>query len=814
MSASTTRSKAHVARLGAVALLLAAAGCSTVPADTTTAGLDSTPLALDADDLAFPLTGVVVASGIPGAGAISQVGTFHPGDPVHDKPALAALTAPGQVLDGKRVLVASTSNFGAPLARPAEAPGTVLSLDLSAGPVVVPPDFAAAGGQASALGGLVQVYASQNASFLNSITSPAAVTAALPSASLPLGISLNRGFGRPWLANAPAGRDADGTISVLDPNGAPLAGAPSAVAGGVFAGDETNRDASTTKGLTAGAVATALLTKSPDGSGKAVFLAAEGDGSIVQVHVLKGVDGLVPAGTFTPLPELSVAAAESTDAGRVTRVGLAFNWVPTRIAYVTDPLADRVLAFDLSTDAVMFHAAAPRVIQSWAFDLPVDLTPAVPEIANANFASNTTLGGGSDLYVLNRGNNTIVRVAQDGHVIAVRRIHVADHAMHGFRANGITVSEGAQTIWVAATMPGSQGIVIQLPSFGAGFVTPQLVSHARAAGAPDATAMGGDMFSRDFGVFQGLGPLYNARSCGDCHASPTAGGMGLTADTQVTRVGRIDNGVFDPLAGHGGPIARAHSISELGFFCPLPTGVTPLANVTSVRSAMSLRGTALIDAVLDKDVLAIQAAQAPEIRGKLNVLDDGRTGRFGWKGHVATLVEFMGAAFRDEMGVTNPLAPRDLVNGCGASLLKPEIDAVPLVDVAAFLSTIDPPVPAASCTTSTGAAVFAATGCAGCHAPQLPGPGRTVNLYSDLMLHDMGPGLDDHVPMGSAAGNEWRTMPLWRISERGRFLHDGRASTIDAAVAAHGGQAAASAAAFGALDAASHQALLDFLGCI
>src|SRR5450432_3371395 len=198
--------------------------------------------ALYGEPAALPAFGTVVARGIPGAGAVTPVGTFHPGNPLHDKPALAAASAPGMVLDPTRLLVASTSNFGAPLARPSEAPGSVVSLDVAAGAVDVPADFATAGGQATALAGRVQVYAAQNASFLNAITTPAAVTAALPSASLPLGLSLNRGFGRPWIANAPAGRDADGTISVDDPNGAPLAGAPSPVAGGVFAGNETNRD--------------------------------------------------------------------------------------------------------------------------------------------------------------------------------------------------------------------------------------------------------------------------------------------------------------------------------------------------------------------------------------------------------------------------------------------------------------------------------------------------------------------------------------------------------------------------------------------
>ena len=103
---------------------------------------------------------------------------------------------------------------------------------------------------------------------------------------------------------------------------------------------------------------------------------------------------------------------------------------------------------------------------------------------------------------------------------------------------------------------------------------------------------------------------------------------------------------------------------------------------------MTLRGTALIDNVLASQLLA--AASDPSIpagvRGRVNLLPDGRIGRFGWKAQTATLVEFMGEAFRDEIGVTNPLAPDDLVNGCGANILKPEMDAVPLTALVAFLN--------------------------------------------------------------------------------------------------------------------------------
>jgi di-heme oxidoreductase (putative peroxidase) len=783
-------------------------------------------------DLPVPLTATVVATGIPGAGAIAQAGTFHKGGPFAPGGVLEAASHP--VLDRTRLLVASTSNFGAPLARPLEAPGSILSLDVSGGTVNVPADFARpdlsppmiATGQPYALGGAVILYTAQSRAFLNGKNNPAAVTADRPSVSLPLGISLNNGFGRPWFANAPAGATGEGTISVVDPSGIGLAGAPDPVAGGVFASYITNRQLNPpdpTQGLTTGAVATALATKSPDLAipQRAVFFAALADGSIAQVHVQKGVDPLASAGSFTPIPVIDTGAAESTDPNTATRVGMIFNWAPTRILYVSDPLANRILALDISDEGTspqtLFTATNPRYIRSPRFDLPIDIAPAVPEVAARNFASNTTLGAGSDIYVLNRGNNSIVRITQAGRLVAVRQIQAA---VPGFRVNGLAVSEDARTIWVTATTPDHNGVVLQMPTFGAGLVTTSLIAHAKQAGLAGAIAQGGDIFVQELAPEQALGPLFNGRSCDSCHNTSAGadfdGGMGVTADTFVQRVARIEHGRFDPLASHGGPIARQHSISELGFSCGLPTGDPPQANAFSNRSAMTLRGTSLIDNIRIGDIDKVRAAQPAALQGRFNVLADGRIGKFGWKAQTATLAEFMGEAFRDEIGITNPLAPLDLVRGCMASILRPEADSAPLTSLVAFLNTIDPPTPTLACRTSPGAAVFDATGCATCHTPSLPGPGNAspVFLYSDLLLHDMGSGLADGFIQGSAGGAEFRTAPLWRVADRAHFLHDGRAQNISEAIGLHGGQATAAAAAFKSLGSSDLQALLDFLSCI
>jgi len=802
-------------------VLVLARAQSQHPALAAKAGPDD-PVSIHAD---------VVATGIPGAGAIAQIGKFHTGGPFHDNPAFAPSTQPGQVLDGRRLFVASSSNFGAPLARPLEAPGAILSIDVSGGtenPVAVPADFATIGGQASAAGGRVILYTAQSPPFINGIKNPNAVTNALPPVSLPLGISFNNGFGRPWFANAPSGSSADGTISVVDPGGFPLNGAPDPIAGGVFTGTITNRNASSIGGLTSAAVATALATKSPDLSIRAVFFAALADGSVQQVHVQKGVDQLAPPGSFTPIEGISTEAAESANPDVVTRAGMIFNWVPTRILYVTDPIADRILALDISDESsdpttsanTVFTATNARYLTSQFFDRPVDIAPATPEVAARNFASNTTLGGGSDFYVLSRGNNSIVRMTQDGQVVARQQIH-AD--IPAFRVNGLAVSDDARTIWITATAPRRQGVVLRIPAFGAGGVTANLIDAASIAGANGAPAQGGHMFAQQLGLDQQLGPLFNGRGCEACHnnvaGNDVDGGMGASDDTFVFRVAHVEPGSFDPLLGRGGPVARQHSIAELGVACDLPTGIPSAANVISKRSAMTLRGTSLLDNIRIVDIERTRLSQPDTVRGRMNILSDGRVGRFGWKAHSATLVEFMAEALRDELGVTSPLAPTDLVRGCGTSS-RPEADAVPLTSLVAFLDTIDPPAPTTACLISPGAAVFQSIGCASCHQPNMFGPGNsgsnptTIHPFTDLLLHEMGPALADGLLQGSATGSDFRTMPLWRVSDRVHFLHDGRAHTIEEAIRAHGGQAAAARDAFNTLSAADLMALMNFLGCI
>jgi CxxC motif-containing protein (DUF1111 family) len=334
-----------------------------------------------------------------------------------------------------------------------------------------------------------------------------------------------------------------------------------------------------------------------------------------------------------------------------------------------------------------------------------------------------------------------------------------------------------------------------------------LSASACAPPAPDP-AHGRELFAKDFAPAEGLGPLYNATSCVSCHSTPIAGGTGTNGLATVIRVGQLSpSGGFDALLGRGGPLARAHSIAELGVSCALQPGVPQGANVTSVRNAPALFGDGRIDAIPESAILAGAVPQADGVLGRPNLLSDGQVGRFGWKGDTATLRQFVGEAFRNELGITNPIAPQDLTpaGACGGDMGTPEADASIVADVVAYVDSLPSPEP-----TSAPSALFTNLGCDACHVPRL----GDVPLYSDLLLHDMGRALDDGMLQGRASGHDWRTAPLWGLGQRTRYLHDGRARSMEAAILAHAGEAEPAMQRFRALSADQRASLVAFLNTL
>jgi CxxC motif-containing protein (DUF1111 family) len=359
-------------------------------------------------------------------------------------------------------------------------------------------------------------------------------------------------------------------------------------------------------------------------------------------------------------------------------------------------------------------------------------------------------------------------------------------------------------------------LVAQLP--GASSVRAADVPTVPAPTSPELILAGEMLFARDLSVEEGLGPLFNGTSCATCHLTPSVGGMGQDGIAVVTRVGRLVDGRFDPLAGRGGPVARSHAISELGMACPLKPGIPAEASLTSVRNSPPLFGLGLVDQVPDEAIRALAIPREDGVNGRANLVRDAagqeRVGRFGWKGDTATLEQFVADALRNEHGITSPLAPTDLVppgapsESCSSGVAAPEDDGSAVAALTAFTASL--PLPVAT-SDPVGERLFEAAGCASCHVPTLPSAGGEIRLYSDLLLHDVGSALDDGVVQELARGRDWRTTPLAGLGQRQRFLHDGRARTVEAAIRAHGGEADSAARRFAELPAEERARLLAFL---
>lgn len=366
---------------------------------------------------------------------------------------------------------------------------------------------------------------------------------------------------------------------------------------------------------------------------------------------------------------------------------------------------------------------------------------------------------------------------------------------------------------------------------------------------------GDDEFGRVFTVSDGLGPIFVAASCEQCHAGDGKGHPVF----DLTRFGRLSvSGSFDPMVEHGGPQLQHRSIP--GYPAEeIPDGVTGVADFTPP----AVTGLGFLDAVDDQTLIDLadepdqdgdgisgrlqlheptplidavvtlerQGSPDPEARG--NLVDGRYIGRFGKKGLTVNLLQQTVGAYHQDMGVTSDLIPEDLFNpraGARASddVADPEVTSAAVANVVFYLKTLRPPPRrgADEPLAREGESVFASIGCADCHVPTLTTGASEIAVldrkefhpYTDLLLHDMGPELDDGYTEGRALTSEWRTAPLWGLGLAASFqggemflLHDGRARSIEEAVELHGGEASSSRDAFLALTTGQREALMAFL---
>ncbi|MET3578070.1 hypothetical protein ABID19_001087 [Mesorhizobium robiniae] len=678
-------------------------------------GLLPTP-ALAGDQIPhWRLSARVVAVGLPEVAGVREVGRFHIGGPIPGNPEFLMATREGRVLDPLRVLVAVGSNFGAPPGDPALEAGAILSIDAragnSAGTIIVPRDLAGNDRDAR-----VQLYTTQSERFLNRRYNAKARTARFAAASGPRYVSINNAFGRPWIANAPNGINGEGSVTVVDPDGAPLANAPSREAGGVFAGRQTDREQTpkgqpsgwlgkllnyrasgqlTSGGMQTGALGTAFLGPSPDGSGFAVFAAVTADGSVVQIHVQDGVDGLADPGTVsTGLGTLSAglgAASAGQDIGDDPGViGVAFKWNPDRALYVADPGRDRLVLLELEDDRRHFTVARTRTISLPEFDRPVDVAAAIPEIANPQFSSHTTLAGGSDLFVANRGDGSLLRLSQDGRLLARATIEVPGIGPLGAdRLRAIATSADAQHIWITIGgevpgFPGLEGALVEVGAFDEHGAAAAMQGTQSAAADANLAARGKKSFQTDFTPRMGLGPLFNATSCVACHPGP--GGASIDESHFARRIAHMDpgSGRTVPIDHPNSPVARRHALRD-GMRI-VSAAMPSQANVISLRMPLALYGIAGIDEIPDSVIEAQAISKGDGIKGRAHHVVDARgasrVGRYGWKADIATLEDMVANAFANELGIASATVSRE------AGALPIEDESAQIEAVAFYLRTL------------------------------------------------------------------------------------------------------------------------------
>jgi CxxC motif-containing protein (DUF1111 family) len=390
--------------------------------------------------------------------------------------------------------------------------------------------------------------------------------------------------------------------------------------------------------------------------------------------------------------------------------------------------------------------------------------------------------------------------------------------------------------------------------------------------------VGLDDFAEAEGVGDGLGPRFNLDGCAGCHSQPAIGGTAPAVNPQfgiatafgarntvpsfVTLNGPVREARFKRLP-NGQPDGGVHALYVISQRSDA-TGNAGGCNIAQENFAQAVAqnnvifriptpvfGMGLMEAITESELnrnLTEGAAgrQSLGITGRLNHNgNDGRVTRFGWKAQNVSAVVFSGEAYNVEMGITNEAFPveRDEAQSCQFATLPNDVTATDGATGADTISAIEkfalfmrfaapptqnPNAPGGNASITEGFNAFVNIGCAQCHTQQLRTGNATVaamrnqnaRLFSDLAIHNMGPGLADDISQGEARGDEFRTAPLWGLGQRVFFLHDGRTNNLLTTIATHASNGNATyqaseantvIARFNALSATQKQNMLNFL---
>lgn len=354
--------------------------------------------------------------------------------------------------------------------------------------------------------------------------------------------------------------------------------------------------------------------------------------------------------------------------------------------------------------------------------------------------------------------------------------------------------------------------------------------------------------TRRFAPADGLGPKFNLTFCAGCHEKPVFGGSAGHYRDFYLVAQALEDGTYIPDGDRGGVL---QSFFAEGGRRPQPGD---RANVFATRNPIPFFGTGIIAEIDEASILANEDpddADGDGISGRANY-DRGFVGRFGMKSQTVSIEGFIRGPLNNHLGITtDPLSAEqqaalpvpsvaedrdddappvgEAVAGLASAtfhqaaapaeplsdsddIADPEMSTDDLFDLVSWSMLLAAPKPAAPTPESeAGKALFEAFNCTGCHVESLTSFRGSIPLYSDLLLHDMGPDLADGVVMGVSTGSEFRTSPLWGVAVGAPFLHDGRASTLDEAIRMHGGEAAGARDAYVAASAGEQAQVVAFL---
>jgi CxxC motif-containing protein (DUF1111 family) len=389
------------------------------------------------------------------------------------------------------------------------------------------------------------------------------------------------------------------------------------------------------------------------------------------------------------------------------------------------------------------------------------------------------------------------------------------------------------------------------PDAPTGYETPTLIenpgsrSHSNGMLADADFAAAQEVFEEEDGVDKGLGPVYNARSCAECHQTPVTGGSSQIAEFRVGHNDRFGNFVNPTIFVKGGSIPNRSLVNDRATCADVQEHAPLTETIRTFRMSLSVLGDGFVEAIDDDTLKALSASEKAISGGRIagefimvplaEAPGQERVGRFGWKDQQASLLSFAGDAYLNEQGITSELNPVDTTSICKDSNLQdPEDQEGDIDNFAAFMRGTKAPPPdtdlLAGPDAQAGQQIFSKVGCAICHVSSITTTNGTITIrdytvpdalknktihpYGDFLLHNIGTG-DGIVQNGPQdTANKLRTAPLWGLRTRDRYMHDGLSVTLPNAIGRHRGEASEVSRNYFKLSERQRSQLLAFLNSL